>query len=727
MDIVADLDTSGIKDLDRIIEQFERSIKKANQFGDSEAQKIAAIHRLAERNAESTARGFRQSHGEVVKLRKEMQEVSDLWGSLFKAPVKFKPFKSANIAKDILSQMGVDRLGDEMMEAAASIRKHVYESNKEVKKTTNLYKDYRKTLTGVLIDLHWLRILGQNSKVVAKSTEILGKSLGYLADVILIPMLPIVMRLSKTVLDIARGFSNLPKPLRLLLSAFGGIIVGGLALATVLATAYTSLMAFVAAVNASTISLGAKAVSGSVLTGGATTIATGGAVGVGGVGAGLGIGYLNESWLGTGAKATANRMAFFSNLLGGTKIPYLAEGGIVTSPTLGLLGEAGAEAILPLEKFSGGLFSSLFGKAARGGGIGGMGLTKGSVPELLVKGFSMVSSTTESGFKTTNMLLAGLLSLFGGGIGGVGGAAASIWDFLTTSTKSVWEFIIAVPKSVWEFIQVSAKSVWEFISVIPKSIWEFISTPTRSVWEFLLTPTRSVWDFLTIESRTISTGVGTGTGTPTGGGTTTPGKTVLYTYGEYEGGYHVVSVYSDGTTSEGEQATQQQMEGAGQGGGYGNYIPTNKENESETPLQYLTGGENVGGTIVSKPYLSPVGTPINMSTVGQSDTLGSAYPWSLNTFAELGLAASGLINAGRYGVGSLINDFLGSGIPSFQSGGTMGRDGLAFLHSGETVTPASGGGSITINNPIFQISGKNDRELFESFMRLLKIEGGRGR
>ncbi len=706
MDIVADLDTSGIKDLDRIIEQFERSIKKANQFGDSEAQKIAAIHRLAERNAESTARGFRQSHGEVVKLRKEMQEVSDLWGSLFKAPVKFKPFKSANIAKDILSQMGVDRLGDEMMEAAASIRKHVYESNKEVKKTTNLYKDYRKTLTGVLIDLHWLRILGQNSKVIGKSMEMMSKSLGYLVDMVLLPMMPAMIEVSKQIMWIGRAFRGLPPNARTGISAF----IASLVALTASATVIMKLAELFNWIKGKLPSLAAK--------GGQTTLSKF---------AGATI-FTPEMFPAMGKGPYPHdpreRVKILAKMLG---VPGFQAGGVVKSPTLGLLGEAGAEAILPLEKFSGGLFSSLFGKAARGGGIGGMGLTKGSVPELLVKGFSMVSSTTESGFKTTNMLLAGLLSLFGGGMGGVGGAAASIWDFLTTSTKSVWEFIIAVPKSVWEFIQVSAKSVWEFISVIPKSIWEFISTPTRSVWEFLLTPTRSVWDFLTIESRTISTGGGTGTGTPTGGGTTTPGKTVLYTYGEYEGGYHVVSVYSDGTTSEGEQATQQQMEGAGQGSGYGNYIPTNKENESETPLQYLTGGENVGGTAVSKPYLSPVGTPINMSTVGQSDTLGSAYPWSLNTFAELGLAASGLINAGRYGVGSLINDFLGSGIPSFQSGGTMGRDGLAFLHSGETVTPASGGGSITINNPIFQISGKNDRELFESFMRLLKIEGGRGR
>ena len=66
-------------------------------------------------------------------------------------------------------------------------------------------------------------------------------------------------------------------------------------------------------------------------------------------------------------------------------------------------------------------------------------------------------------------------------------------------------------------------------------------------------------------------------------------------------------------------------------------------------------------------------------------------------------------------------------IPSFASGGTMPHSGLAYLHAGETVTPAdqSSKGDIIINNPTFQISGRTDRELFENFMRLMKVEGAR--
>lgn len=56
-----------------------------------------------------------------------------------------------------------------------------------------------------------------------------------------------------------------------------------------------------------------------------------------------------------------------SEAAGSTEVPALARGGIVTRPTLGLIGERGAEAILPLSR----LPSMLNGMAANGGKSGG--------------------------------------------------------------------------------------------------------------------------------------------------------------------------------------------------------------------------------------------------------------------------------------------------------------------------------------------------------------------
>lgn len=57
---------------------------------------------------------------------------------------------------------------------------------------------------------------------------------------------------------------------------------------------------------------------------------------------------------GSGAAAsgryTAQAIAYYQNLL---DIPRLAEGGIVNSPTLAMIGEAGTEAVVPLDKMSG--------------------------------------------------------------------------------------------------------------------------------------------------------------------------------------------------------------------------------------------------------------------------------------------------------------------------------------------------------------------------------------
>ena len=71
----------------------------------------------------------------------------------------------------------------------------------------------------------------------------------------------------------------------------------------------------------------------------------------------LNIGTTIMGWLKTGfnfviegLKAVANGLISLLNRVPGVNIPELAEGGIVTSPTLALIGEAGPEAVIPLGK-----------------------------------------------------------------------------------------------------------------------------------------------------------------------------------------------------------------------------------------------------------------------------------------------------------------------------------------------------------------------------------------
>jgi hypothetical protein len=56
---------------------------------------------------------------------------------------------------------------------------------------------------------------------------------------------------------------------------------------------------------------------------------------------------LNAAMAGSSARYTAQAVDYFQKLF---DVPRMAEGGIVDSPTLALIGEAGSEAVIPLDK-----------------------------------------------------------------------------------------------------------------------------------------------------------------------------------------------------------------------------------------------------------------------------------------------------------------------------------------------------------------------------------------
>jgi hypothetical protein len=309
--------------------------------------------------------------------------------------------------------------------------------SKEQKKHISLYKEWRKGLTGVLIDLHWLRILGANSKILAMNTQMLGKAFGYLIDMALLPLVPAMVQFTKYVIGVAKWIRQLPQPARLLVAGLAALAIGVTTLGTILMYATSALTAFSAAVTAATAAETAKAGQTTLGMFGAGGAAVGGAAfgaaGVAGVGAGLGLGILNEKLLGTGPKATWNRYALISKLFG-KDIPLMQEGGIATKPTMGIFGEGGAEAIIPLSKIgevmggilgAGASFANTLTQAATGGGGVGGGLTTGGKPtELLAKGFTWVTMAINQGFKTSNQLISAILTflpnigsfIFGGAI-----------------------------------------------------------------------------------------------------------------------------------------------------------------------------------------------------------------------------------------------------------------------------------------------------------------------
>ncbi len=675
-----------------------------------------------------------------------------------------------------LSQYGTaitrNRLEDAKRESRNiidGIRARQKEKN-EALKMESVYKKYRQTLTGVLIELHWLRIVGQHSRVVSASFQMVTNALGYLVDTLLMQFLPSVMALVKFIMDVAAWFNRNPawKKVFGIITAFA--VVLGTVIFTLTTTAW-ALRSFTAALNSATASLGIKAGAGAAGVGAGGLLA--------GVAAPVGVGILAGLTL---------RELYKSNIKGKNKlldkfaqggIPF-AEGGIVTGATNAVVGEAGPEAILPLDKigefvgglggFISGVFSNVFKGAAGGGGTGaGVGLSMNdSVRGILVKGFSNVTQVTSGGFKTSNMLVAAILASMGGK-GGTGGTpvptpvnASDIWKLVITPVEvlatELWNLLVTtvdvLSDTLWHLTTVLADVVstqlWNLVvtpvSVLAHALWglEITSVPVNAhdLWNLIISPITVPMPTPNPMPNPLPTT--TPTSTPGGGGATYP---IRDANGNVIGtGYYQVNE---------------------QGAPIGPNVPAPSDEGTRTDTSkywtYLASepitnaSAAVAETVVETTQTSFVDTLVNSAAaigntiystvsgfVGDvvtsvSDAVGSVISGVGSAINVVNtLTGGGTLNDLFGGLGNIITNLPGRNLPtipaiigSFQTGGLIPETGLAYVHKGEEVIPAgkteSSGTTIIINSPTFQISGRNDRDMFDNFMRLMKQESARVR
>jgi len=665
--------------------------------------------------------------------------------------------------------------------------KDIEKLNKEHQKSTSLYKEWRKGLTGVLIDLHWMRILGSQSRVLGTTFDLLGKTLGYLLDVILLPVLPALLLVIKQIMGIAKWVGGLPKAFRIVLGYFAALAIGLTTLATGVAYAASALVRFSTMLDAITAKETAKNAAGQ------TTLS---AFGAGGGAAALklksGMFFAPEMFPamkkyggGTGEYShdPRERIKQIGEMFG---LKGFQSGGIVTSPTIATLGENGAEAVLPLDQigsaisgllgggasFVGSAFQNLFSQAATGGGGVGGGLNVGgSTQSLLVKGFSWVANSVNSGFKTSNNLVAAILAMMTGGAGRGGAEPKSVWEFIDVVTnvpKSIWDFIITPVKAFWtDFVIAPTKEFWnDIVTYTTKNVWnDFIVGSAKNLWtDFITGEPRSIWDYLIVTVKEIVVGTGAGTTTTAGTsggvgtGTATSGATnrklmslqkVFDSNGNYIGDWEI---YNDGSKKwrpgphSGYTGTSAPPAGSTSPApekeeSYSTYITEGADNYAQTINIALNQGAETASNAVEESTATFADVFINtMVGVGSalfnevSDVVGTLVEGAISVGSNI---ATGLNSANAWFQNTFggLNTQLGlppvvpaSPIPFLQGGGTIQSSGLAYLHAGETVVPAQtngGSGGITINNPTFQISGRTDREMFESFMRLMKVEGAR--
>jgi len=169
----------------------------------------------------------------------------------------------------------------------------------------------------------------------------------------------------------------------------------------------------------------------------------------------------------------------------------------------------------------------------------------GSTIETMVKGFSMVSSTTADGFRTSNMLVASILTLLSRNAKATeekkptaeATPTENLWDYVSIPSIVLWDYISMPARNFWDYIKmpvinlmdfvyIETKTLWDYINIPVMVFWDKVNWPIRNFWDYIVMPVRNFWDYVTIpvinlmdyiniETKTITIPESTPTGTPT--------------------------------------------------------------------------------------------------------------------------------------------------------------------------------------------------------------------
>lgn len=144
--------------------------------------------------------------------------------------------------------------------------------------------------------------------------------------------------------------------------------------------------------------------------------------------------------------------------------------------------------------------------------IAGVGIAIGAIKggmhglgRIFVKGQQAQIETSIAVGKAQRNLLS-MISLEGMGILAVVLGIAAILDKYLKGEEiptigfagglNIWDLITGAAKSIWDFIKTPLKSVWEFLKGVAKSVWEFIKGGLKSLWDFVTPVLKSVWEFV---------------------------------------------------------------------------------------------------------------------------------------------------------------------------------------------------------------------------------------
>lgn len=414
----------------------------------------------------------------------------------------------------------------------------------------SIQQKWKRAMTGALIDLHVLRILGQQSSVVAAMFEVIAKSIGYVVDMILLPAIPAMIELGQIIMSLGEWFTSL-HPVTQKIISYGALVVGALLFMTNIVLSVTGALETLglAATHAAAATEAEAVAKGAAI----APVAGGWVAGTFGVGvaaflssvmfpavitaviaytvAMLAKPYVEpavDSWLEPVYKQYPEER---------THTFGYAAGGPLRLGQTAIVGEDGPEMLVPttngfnvipnkglrflqegtvISDLSGYLSDIFKGFTEVGtvisdvatnvlsGAVGSaFGLTEGDTAQsLLAKGFTATVSSIVEGFKTSNIILSAILLLLSP-LNVLLSGAKSIWDFLTGEAREIWYWIKDTAREVWHWITGKAKEVWEWIKGTAREIWTWISGTAREIWHWITDKARDIWEWITTTSKDI--------------------------------------------------------------------------------------------------------------------------------------------------------------------------------------------------------------------------------
>lgn len=229
------IDTGSFKEVDDAIRKINERAGKisVSGTGGSQAQPSKAARepsRDKQAEIEAYTKGYKETQKSIegfIRAQDSAKKIDPVYRGLKNdlSNIRNQITRGRAMGEDVSELKGKQQAYKEEVEKG----RQILATKEQVRETgflNTLTKKWRQSITGVLIDLHMLRVVGQSSKVVSAMFEVLSKSMGYVVDMVLLPALPLLLDVARLIRGVGHWFAELNPVLKKAIGT-GVLLVGG--------------------------------------------------------------------------------------------------------------------------------------------------------------------------------------------------------------------------------------------------------------------------------------------------------------------------------------------------------------------------------------------------------------------------------------------------------------------------------------------------------------------